>query len=266
MKTRVLGVQVQMRKFDYFYGLRLRIILLRHRDNLSVSLQTKDLCAAEAQIIAKHTVATVKKMKTDGNCYLFLKNVKQKATKLDVDTPKLSRKRRAPTWLAEFFGGKAAPEYVNDVFSQYHRIYFESLDWIINAIEDRFDQEDLTTYIKLENLLLKPAKDHSFIQECSDVMAIYSSDFDEYRFQLKLEILQEYYINLGGNTCVRSVTDTLRNLKLQNHLSEGFKLMKLILVLPATNATSERTFSLLKLIKSNLRSTMKQSRLNHLMI
>ena len=97
-------------------------------------------------------------------------------------------------------------------------------------------------------------------------MAIYSSDFDEYRFQLKLEILQEYYINLGGNICVRSVTDTLRNLKLQNHLSEGFKLMKLILVLPATNATSERTFSLLKLIKSNLRSTMKQSRLNHLMI
>ena len=41
--------------------------------------------------------------------------------------------------------------------------------------------------------------------------------------------------------------------------------MKLILVMPATNATSERSFSALKRIKSYLRSTMKQERLNSLM-
>ena len=41
--------------------------------------------------------------------------------------------------------------------------------------------------------------------------------------------------------------------------------MKLILVIPATNATSERSFSALKRIKSYLRSTMKQERLNSLM-
>ena len=44
------------------------------------------------------------------------------------------------------------------------------------------------------------------------------------------------------------------------------KLTKLILLLPVTNATREKTFSLLKLIKSYLRSTMKQSRLNHLIL
>ena len=41
--------------------------------------------------------------------------------------------------------------------------------------------------------------------------------------------------------------------------------MKLILVMPATNATSERTFSALRK-KSYLRSTMSQVRLNHLMV
>ena len=55
---------------------------------------------------------------------------------LDIDAPKLSRKRRAPTRIKEFFGGKAAPEYANDVISDYIRIYLESLDCIINAIED----------------------------------------------------------------------------------------------------------------------------------
>ena len=58
-----------MRKFDYFYGLRLGILLFRHNlsDNLSASPQIKYLCAAEAQTIAKHTVATLKKMKTNKN-------------------------------------------------------------------------------------------------------------------------------------------------------------------------------------------------------
>ena len=36
--------------------------------------------------------------------------------------------------------------------------------------------------------------------------------------------------------------------------------------MPATNFTSERTFSLLKLIKTYLRPTMTQGRLNHMMI
>ena len=70
-----------------------------------------------------------------------------------------------------------------------------------------------------------------------------------------VKTLQEYC-----NTCTRFLTETLQNLKVQNHLSEVFKLTKLILVLPAINPTSEKTFSLLKLIKSYLRSTMKQRR------
>ena len=75
--------------------------------------------------------------------------MKQKATKLDVDTPKLPRTRRAPTRIEEFFGGNAAPEYTHYVISHYRRIYFESLDCIINAIEDRFDQEEFRTSVKL---------------------------------------------------------------------------------------------------------------------
>lgn len=41
--------------------------------------------------------------------------------------------------------------------------------------------------------------------------------------------------------------------------------VKLILVMPATNATSERSFSALRRLKTYLRSTMAQARLNHLL-
>ena len=52
----------------------------------------------------------------------------------------------------------------------------------------------------------------------------------------------------------------------QSVIEEVYVLVNLILVMPATNSSSERSFSLLKLIKTNLRSTMGQTRLNHLMI
>lgn len=42
--------------------------------------------------------------------------------------------------------------------------------------------------------------------------------------------------------------------------------MNLILVNPATNAISERSFSAMKRVKTYLRSTMSQERLNSLMV
>ena len=70
-KARIHGVQAQMRTFDYCFGLRLGILLLRHSGNLSTSLQAENLCTAEAQKIAKSTVNTLKKMRSDEKFNLF---------------------------------------------------------------------------------------------------------------------------------------------------------------------------------------------------
>ena len=52
----------------------------------------------------------------------------------------------------------------------------------------------------------------------------------------------------------------------RNLLSQVCLAVQLILVMPATNATSERSFSALCRVKSYLRSTMGQQRLNNLMV
>ena len=49
-------------------------------------------------------------------------------------------------------------------------------------------------------------------------------------------------------------------------LSKVVKLVRLILVMPATNAVSERTFSALHRVKTYLRTTMTQARLKHSML
>ena len=51
-----------------------------------------------------------------------------------------------------------------------------------------------------------------------------------------------------------------------SYYSQIYKLIELILVIPASNASSERYFSKLRIIKNYMRSTMGQERLNHCMM
>ena len=55
------------------------------------------------------------------------------------------------------------------------------------------------------------------------------------------------------------------NTSAKDLLSDICTVIKLILVMPATNAVSERSFSTLSLVKTYLLATMTQERLNYLM-
>ena len=155
-------------------------------------------------------------------------------------------------------GGNAAPEFDEDIVSYYRKFYYEALDCINNAVTDRFHQQDLKTYIKLENLLNKAAKRDDFHAEYDDVSSIHCKEFDDNRFQMQPEIISEYCEELDIISA-RTIGKVLKNLKVRSHLTEVIKLAKLILVMPPTNLTSERSFSFSKLIKTYLRLTMKQN-------
>ena len=195
-------------------------------------------------------------MRSDEKFNLFWKDVKSKAVIFDVDPPRLPRKTRAPARIEKSLGGSATPEFHDDVVFHYRKIYYDSLHCIINAIEDRFDKEDFKTYIKLENFLLKAAKGSDFNSEYNDVMALCESDFERVRFHVRLEMLSYYCKEIFDTGSVHTVIEVLRNLEVKNHLCKVYKLAKLIMVKPATNSMSEKTFSLLKIIKTYLQSTM----------
>ena len=63
------------------------------------------------------------------------------------------------------------------------------------------------------------------------------------------------------------IVDFLKtSLSAREMFSEIVTLVKILLVISASNAESERTFSVLCRIKTYLRTTMTQARLNHLMM
>ena len=58
-KARILGVEAQMKTFNYLFGVLLGEVILKNTDNLSRTLQHQHLSAAERQNVAPLTVKTL---------------------------------------------------------------------------------------------------------------------------------------------------------------------------------------------------------------
>ena len=109
-------------------------------------------------------------------------------------------------------------------------------------------------------------KKENFIEELKAVLEVYGTDLNASDLKLQLEILST---NIADSvTDVVDIKNYLQQLSPAEKalLSQVILVMKLIFVMPATNASSERSFSAMRRVKSYLRSTMTQERLNHLMI
>ena len=157
----------------------------------------------------------------------------------------------------------------------FHRIYFEAIDNVIGGLKDWFEQPGYATYSQLEQLLIKASQGKDFSQEvdfCCDFykdveracllsqLHTFQLDFLQYSKQkydyeldkVTIMDIQEYF------SCL---SDGQRSL-----LGEVTRIIQLVLVMPATDTTSECLFSALCRVKTYLRSAMVQEWLNHLLV
>ena len=97
----------------------------------------------------------------------------------------------------------------------------------------------------------------------------FEGDIDMYRLQTELTLLLRIAESANKKIASINITgtfDILRSAGVRKRLiPEVIKLAKLIMLMPATDASSERSFSALKRLKTCLRSSMGNSRLNYLM-
>ena len=148
----------------------------------------------------------------------------------------------------------------------YRRIYFEALDLVINGIKNRFDQPGYKVYSNIEELL-KATKKSDYDEEFKFVINFYKDDFVTEELKTQLDVMASNFPT-DCEVNLQSIIVYLRGLSgIQKGLiSQVCKLLSLLLVMPATNAVSERSFSCLRRTKTYLRATMTQSRLNNVMV
>ena len=137
MRARIIGVDAQMHTFDFLFGVSLGCLLLHHTNNLSKSLQNKTLSAAEGQRLASLTLSVLKSLCTEDNFKTFYARVIKDQTSFQVNDPALPRKRRAPQQLQI---GSTSGHFHSSSHDWYRQIYYESLDFVVQAVTDRFNQ------------------------------------------------------------------------------------------------------------------------------
>ena len=229
--------------------------------------QPDSISAAESHCLARKTVTTISKIRTDDSFDLFWSLITKKAEDKAVEEPKLPRQRRMP---ARFETGTADAEFQSEVKAYYRQIYFQSTDHLVNAINDRYDSPDFKIYMQAEQLIMKCVKSQDYETEYEAVTNFYGDDFHNENLKCQLRSLAATFEVPGKieDLVLADVVKCFPDLSVHERqwLAEVQTLLQLILIKPATNATSERSFSGLKRIKTYLRSTMKQERLNSLMI
>ena len=144
--------------------------------------------------------------------------------------------------------------YHPEAKDRYRQIYFEAFDLVVNCVQRRFDQPDFQTYVHLQEVFLKTIKGEPVEEHFRELESFYSTDFNVLSLKPQLEVLPNVVESMGFNRSTFSVSDLVRFLQKLDPankllLSEVVKLGKLMLVMPATNAVSERSFSALKRLK-----------------
>ena len=127
-------------------------------------------------------------------------------------------------------------------------------------------------YQNIEELLIKVCQGKPCDDELTFVCTFYKEDLDQHQLQAQLPLLHsmvnEKLQNEGNELNIPFIVKTISELSTAQRvcISQVTVLARLLLVMPATNTSSERLFSALRRVKTYLRSTMTQLRLNKLMV
>ncbi len=169
---------------------------------------------------------------------------------------------------SRFEGGAAKSEYFSDPKVMCRQKYFEAMDLIINAIKDRFNQPGFQMYRNLQDLLLLALSGKNWESYFALVTSLYKDDIDADQLRLHIQTVCASFPKTSVAPTIEDVRQYILGLTLHERqlISEVVTIVKLILVMPSTNAVSERSFSAMRRLKTYLRTTMKQERLNHLLL
>ena len=266
IKARINGVAAKMKEFDFLFCLLLSERILKHTDNLSKTIQATAMPAVEGHRLSQLCIEVLRKLRTDECFDHFWAYVEQIRETLNVSDASLPRVHKRPR---RYEDGTADHYHPPTPMMHYKQIYFEALDAAIVAIGDRFDQSDYSMYAKLEQLLLLAATQKDYSQILREVVNFYGSDFNASELQTHLELLSHMDIECARHELtfrdVHAHFTSLSSAQL-SLMSQVVLLVKLVLLMPATIAVSERSASAMRRIKTYLRSTMTQSRLNNTMV
>ena len=168
--------------------------------------------------------------------------------------PMLPRRTRAPRRIEIGTGEPTYPVTAQDYYRRIH-VYFEAIDLMMNAIDQRFHQPSFGTCAKMDSLLIKTLNSQDKSTELKFMEKLYNDAVNTSVLTSQMEILQ-VLLKDGDYFCFDAIIVKIKELPNPEReiIKEIITLCKLIVVNPAINAAGERSFSTARRLKTWLRN------------
>lgn len=242
------GLKNLLTDFEFVFLLLTFNLIFTYTDPVFAIIQNRlsDITYCNERITS--LLNTLKQFRTDES---YFTNIYSKARDIpDIIPP--STKRRKVSDLSD-----------NSLTMK--RLFLEIFDLIINQIEIRFKDISSLNFLELTNMSKFDAFNHNFPDaQFNSLIHNYQVFFNNEKLKRELQILYSDKTIFGNSQKISDMTEFIYKNELITDVPELYKLFCLILSLPPTSASVERSFSTLKRIKSLTRNTVSQSRLNNL--
>ena len=242
--------------FLFLFPLKLMRIVLEHVNQLSQHLQTKDANFSSVILMVQGTLSVLKSLRNDEQFLELWNDTEQLAKKENCSPAVIPRRRTVP---AKFGGGPSSANCETPADFYRQSIYFPVLDILINEINNRFKENDLELLHALRCVLSSKQANREYITLICNTYKVPES-----------ELIAE--LNVFNHLCENSNTNDDFNSRFSifctQKLFESFPhlnmVFKILLTIPMSSASCERSFSCLRRLKTYIRSSNGQERLSNL--
>jgi len=250
--TKANGLLYQFQKCHTMLLLNMALKVFSLLEQLNRCLQAKTATISGMVDAVRVVKSQLESMRTTQAFDTLFNASLEAAKRLDLDELEVPRKRRPParyTGPAEAHGPPTAKE-------RYRVLYYQLIDTTVMQLGERFDtaSSGISTYIRLESVLLDGE-----VTAHEELISGYPElDVNTLSTQLGMFHSQWKYNNLSGAVeVIQAMSEDVHRL-----FPQVDRLVRLMLICPVSSCEAERSFSSLRRLKTWLRNSMTQSRLN----
>ncbi|KAF0713740.1 zinc finger MYM-type protein 1-like, partial [Aphis craccivora] len=267
-KTKAFGLKKKNLNFDFFVSLMFMKNIMYKLKNLMEQLEAKELNICDAYVLINSTIKSLENIRSETkNMDSLINSSKITAETFGIDPEKDFKRHHQTRKIPKRIDNNSDNCATIDLLTYYRKQFYQVLDTLINLSKENL-KVFVATLQPLYNILRVPLKiEEATVENLKKAFYLFPPksrggqlmDFDA--------VAAEWEILCHQCTNTETLMQVMeKSTKLQKVLPWANWLCRLAFTTPVTTASSERTFSKLKLIKHSLRSTISSDRLNSLMI
>lgn len=264
--------------FEFVFGLLLLKVILSNTNSLSRYLQGKSMDVITAKRNADLTIKTLRECRNEDNfellwkrAQIFCDKIKEEIKETRFTFKDAKAPRRRPSRRLQALVGESSNAVHETSPQNHYRIntFYQCFDKVLGEMKSRFEGNDEDVLCALGDIVLNSSPlDNSF----KKVADFYNLDRD--LLQVEKSTYENSVSTYGDEDSnprsrAKTVADVVYNMYtdgLNELLPVLYEAATILASIPATSCSAERSFSGLRRMKTYLRSTMGQERLNSIAV